>query len=218
MVAGRSFSFFDYLLWLVGCGNWLYFIPVLLMCKMLFRLPVHPSIWMILSLISVLLSQYQLIPYNSIFNHYLNAFNFAIYFGVGRLIRAYYGDSDIVLKNRAAVIALALLIVTFPWTKSYFSISGVIIGFSGTVILYFLSGRLNCQLLKQIGENSFVIYFLHMQIGGMIANRLTFVHNTPFEWVKVVVAFSIVALLVEIFKRLLLKIYAHQVLRYLGYR
>ena len=101
----------DYLMWMYGCGSWLYFVPVLFWCQLLLRLLGKDWVWILVGLVSTSLSIFDVIPYNVVFTPYVNPFNFIIYFCIGRLFRK-YDLVDIIIKKPLVWMAVSVLVMT----------------------------------------------------------------------------------------------------------
>lgn len=83
--------------WIYGCGSWLYFVPILFWCKLICGIDnymYYQSILCVISLISISLTSFGIIPYNEFFTPYTNLLNFLIYFQIGRYLRCKDIDLD----------------------------------------------------------------------------------------------------------------------------
>lgn len=210
----------DYLMWVYGCGSWLYFVPVLFWCQLLLRVWGKEWMWIIIGLVSTSLTVLDIIPYNMLFTTYVNPFNFIIYFCVGRLIKK-YNVIDYITKRPLMWMLVTVVIMTVflfitkpqywtPWTWIF------TISFFSFCYLFF--SRYTWKWLVQVGMMSFVIYLCHIQIAGFVHFRFSFLWGTPFEIIKVFVAFIIVCLFCSFLKYVLVKFGFEKALNYLGFR
>lgn len=210
----------DYLMWIYGCGSWLYFVPVLLWCQIMLRLLDKDWIWILVGFVSTSLSVFDIIPYNFVFTPYVNPFNFIIYFCAGRLIRKYHfidfiSDKPLVWTAVSILVMTLFLIITEPlyWTPWTWVFSVALFCF-----LYLLFNKCTPNWLIQIGMMSYVIYLCHMQIAGFIHFSFSFLWGTPLEIVKVFVAFAMVCLFCYFLKFVLKRFGFVKLINLLGFR
>ena len=201
-----------------GCGSWLYFVPVLIWCKLMSssnRVWID-SILMVTSVTSILLTSLGIINYNDYFTQYTNPFNFLLYYYLGLYVRKY------ALNYRTAPllgVSIVLMVgVVFCWKTipSYFSIWCVPFSICAFILMYHLSRMI--RFGESIGKSSYVIYLVHMVPMGVIARRIPFGWDTPLQVVNVIVVFAIIASAVYVLKVVLEKFHQDKTLRYLGYR
>lgn len=182
----------SWLKWIIGCGTWLYFVTSLLICVLLSKLP-KSDYWLpVISIISIVLTQYDIIPYNAIFTKYTNPLNFAIYFSLGRWIRYYLDDNTISISLKLLSVSIIIFFLSAHFVESYFCIAEIGVGITSPIILLWIANKWHWKLWHSAGVVSFVIYFAHMQIGGVINTRIPITCNTPFETLKVLIIFTVV--------------------------
>lgn len=210
----------DYLMWIYGCGSWLYFVPVLFWCQLLLKSLGKEWIWIISGLVSTSLTVLNIIPYNMLFTPYVNPFNFIIYFCVGRLLRK-YNVIDFISKRPLLWMFVTIVIMTvflFITKPQYWTPWTWIFSMSLFVFLFLFFTRYTWMWLIQVGMISYVIYLCHIQIAGFVHFRFSFLWGTPFEIVKVFVAFVVVCLFCSLLKYSLVKFGLEKELKYLGFR
>ena len=211
-----TFGVLTYLKWILGIGTWLYFVPVLLCCQILFRY-INNVVLLVLGLVSMFLSVFHIIPYNEIFTPYVNPFNFIGYFAIGNYLHTY--DKWMSIKpigGCGMVIVSILLICLFKpvyWYPYTLVTSAVLL-----IGLFSIHQAFNCSFVSPIGKVSFVIYLSHIQIAGFVNQMLSGLWGTLFEFLKVIVAFILATLLVIGLKKLLRVLKMDSLERYLGYR
>lgn len=206
----------SYVKWIVGIGTWLYFVPVLLCCQ-LFSRYINRSILLCLGLASMFFSYYGVIPYTEVFTPYVNPFNFIAYFVVGGFLRSYDKWMRISLTGGGILfVASALMIVLLK--PVYWYPYSLIVSIVLFLSLFALFHHFNSKIIVGIGKLSFVIYLSHMQFAGAVNQLLKMLWGTPVEFVKTIVAFALVTILIWALQRLLIHFGFDSVKRYLGYR
>ena len=210
--------FLGYFMYLYGCGTWLYFVPVLLWCKILclFDMVWYNVILLILSLLSITLTAMDLIPYNDYFTKYTNPLNFLIYYQFGFWIKKYAIDCRNKIFITISVVVIILAILFWDGIPSYFSIWCVPFSVSAFVLLYFVSFRFSWG--EEIGRMSYVVYLVHMLPLSIISKRIPFFWGTPLQIINVIVIFSIITFSVWLLKKTLYKLNIYNIIRILGYR
>ena len=169
--------------WTMGCGTWLYFVPVLLACFVLFRI-CSADWWSYTLIVAWLFSNGLTIAGVAQgigpFSVYQNVFNWVGFFAIGILLR----EKDMMqivdsIRNwKYIIIALAVLVavITLWYFKpSYWTPLSIIFELLYGVLLLYLSAVLyENKLLVAVGKNTYPIFFAHMQFGITITNRLVF--------------------------------------------
>lgn len=210
-------SCISWLRWVLGSGSWLYFVTILFECILLCRLP-KANYWLpIMSVISISLTHFDVICYTEIFTKYCNPFNFAIYFCIGRWLRYFMKDATIHVPFWLFLFCCIILLISAFYAYNYFCYAGLAVGLISPIILYVISERWQWNLLQECGSFSFIIYFIHTIIGGVINTRLPFILNTPFEIFKIVIIFIVVYLVAKLLKCIIVKINQNLEV-YLGFR
>lgn len=184
---GPSFS--GSIKWLLGSGTWLYYIPVLLVCIFLSRLSsnkIYLAALFCISVISLILTRYDIINLNGFITNYMNPLNFLCFYVFGIFLGKTYKD-----KNEFTVkpivfylllfltISLSILYIAFGENISYWG-SLFSLPFEFTASLFFiLSSSFICKshILALIGKDSYFIYFIHMVIGIPYATKILFLLN-----------------------------------------
>ena len=217
MISGREIIV-GYLKWLYGCGTWLYFVPVLLWCKVFCK---SDKTWALLlltflSIVSIILTQFSVIPYNDFFTKYTNPFNFLIYYICGILIRKYR-----VNYRRPSYLAISIFLlcgVISVWNvlPSYFNMWCIPFSLAAFVLLYNLARVTRFGV--EIGKMSYVIYLTHMIPLGILIQHLQVFSGTPLQIVRVPIAFAIITFAVWALKQILNIFRIQNIGRLIGYR
>lgn len=218
-----TWDFYDstigFLKWIYGCGSWLYFVPVLFLCKMICCIDnkYYQSILCIISLISISSTSFGIIPYNEFFTPYTNPLNFLIYFQIGRYLRR----NDIDLDNNlylftSLIIAVVSLFLWGTEAPSFFSIYAVFVSFGSFFFLYRLAHIVNFG--EETGKMSYVIYLFHLVPASILNRRLLMAFGPRIDFVKVPLVFAIVVGIVWCIKLILYKLNCQKLLQFLGYR
>lgn len=211
-----TFGVLTYLKWILGIGTWLYFVPVLLCCQIL-SCYINNAVLLVLGLVSMFLSTFHIIPYNEILTPYVNPFNFIGYFAIGNYLHTYDKWMSIkpIVGCGVAIISILLLCLFKPvyWYPYTLVTSTVLL-----IGLFSIFQAFNCSFVSPIGKVSFVIYLSHIQIAGFVNQMFSRLWGTPFEFLKVVVAFILATLMVFGFKKMLRVLKMDSLERYFGYR
>ena len=170
--------------WIIGYKTWLYFVPVLLLCFVLFRIS-KARAWDIFMLTvfaaSWILTYAKVLKYGKLITEYQNVFNFTGFFLLGMFLRKKDALNKLCAAPPAAKIGVSVLWIltgvlyavfgkSIIYWGSLMSIPFELLGF---VSLFWLSCRISeSRLLKDMGKRTFFIYFLHMQIGYMAINAV----------------------------------------------
>lgn len=196
----------------------MYFVPVLLWCKVLckYKNVVWQILLSVLSLTSIQLTSMSIIPYNEIITPYTNPFNFLIYFQVGMFYRKYHlnlNNYRYLLPATATLIALFFVLTPH---HSYFSLFCIPIAISAFILMYYLAVKI--PFGETVGKLSYVIYLCHL-IPVSILNRHILEWFGPwFDYVKVPIVFSIIAFVVWSGYYLLRTLKLNSISSILGYR
>lgn len=209
---GKSNYFISAAEWILGVGTWYWYITVLLVLFALFKFLENDALLYIaiaLTAVSVILSSFGKVPYNTVFNPYLNIFNWTGFFATGILINK-HNILKKLINLPAAVISIAvlafsaILTVRLPEVKAYINFYSILVEFSGFVLFLNISYLLsNVCLLQDIGKKSYLIYLIHMQIAGIINTRLPY--NPLFFILRPIIALSVVYILVKMLELFLKK-------------
>jgi surface polysaccharide O-acyltransferase-like enzyme len=211
----------DYIHWMLGCDNWLYFVTILFWLHLIFRIKYADYFIPVLAVASMVLTEFGIIPYNdSLFTPWVNPFNFALYFFIGRMIRKRI-DYDIKPVNGYLACASALLFLVCAIlgnNKAYWTFFGFGLAISSFVLMVWLAFHLRYSLLAKIGSLSFVIYFIHQRFGAFIMNRVTFLDDTPLEVLKMFFIFAVIVLMAYALEWFLTLCKMDRLLPWLGFR
>ena len=189
-----AFSVAQMLRWIVGYQTWLYYVPVLLICLLLGRLAGNHRmvnlLFFVLSLLSWVLTKNAIIigsSLNRYLTDYMNALNFLWMFLAGRFVRIREIELRTVMAQRPMVMigccfaaaglgtAYLFLLNERIWISywgSYLSIPFMII--SAWLVLQLAWCANRCGYLREIGEQSYILYFIHMPIASRLLNYLLF--------------------------------------------
>jgi peptidoglycan/LPS O-acetylase OafA/YrhL len=217
----QSNYFLDYIRWILGCNDWLYFVTILFWLHLIFRIKYADCFIPVLAVASMVLTEFGIIPYNdSFFTPWVNPFNFALYFFIGRMIRKRI-DYDIRPVNGVAAcasLAVFILCAVFGNGKAYWTFFGFGLAISSFVLMVWLAFHLRHSLLAKIGSLSFVIYFIHLHLGCFLMNRITFLDGTPMEVLKMFIIFAVVVLAACFMEWFLTLCKLDRLLPWLGFR
>lgn len=175
VVLGTTFSVYGLIKWIVGNYTWLYFVPVLLTCFVIYRISQHGLYMlatMIIFLLSNILTTLKLIDYPTWLTSYQLVFNWCGFFAVGILLK----QKDFIFRySKTKIIYKLLILMLFcvfgivyicSVSPSYWSVFALPYEFVSIVALFGLACILQShKLLVDIGKKTYVIYFLHMQLG-----------------------------------------------------
>lgn len=157
----------DLILWLIGYGTWLYFVPIILFCYFLFIFIKNEYVILALSIVSVLsiiLTGFGI----SFMNNYLNPLNWICFFGFGILCRNH------TLMQKAVKLWIYLIIFVI-WTTcfilyviflkpTYFIYYSLVFELLSIFFLTFIKSP-SSKVFEFVSKNTFFIYFFHMQFG-----------------------------------------------------
>lgn len=178
-IVSPSLSYF--LGWVLGHESYLYFVPVLLSCFLIFRIfKAQCTIWisMVVTALSIIASCADLWPFSHVVTNYQNVLNWVGFFGLGLLLRqigmqTVYGQ---IFRFRFLLLALwgitAGLYGAF-FKAGYWSPLSLPFELLCFCVLLWLAMKLGHRpVLQQIGKYTYPIYLTHMFFGIGIVNRL----------------------------------------------
>lgn len=174
--------------WILGCSTWLYFVPVLLGCFVLFRF--CSGMWwncviIALWILSNGLTITEVLQGRGCFTIYQNLFNWVGFFSIGILLKRVDFKKVAAISNGLKWICLTLAISVggvYLWWKepSYWTPLSLLFELlCGVSLLYFSVALHKSRLLVEIGKNTYPIFFAHMQFGVSVTNRLLFDRLLP---------------------------------------
>ncbi len=166
---------------LLGNGTWLYFVPMLLMCFLLYRIsadPVYRGILFGLFLLFNVLSVCGVIKGTLWLTKYQIVFHWSGFFGLGVAAKANL-EHIRRLRNRyidLSVLAAWLLVgvlAVFTGIPAYWAPTGLLFELLTIPAVYVIAeGVRGSKLLRDIGKNSYPIYFIHMQFAIPIMDKV----------------------------------------------
>lgn len=185
-----------FLKWIIGNGSWLYYVPVLIQCFILFRICDNKWFDMVVFLLFILsnvLCVLDIIDHLPWYTKYQMVFNWCGFFQLGMIARKNI-LAVITLLNRkpvkAAIVGLWILSAIYYFTTDfvgYWSPVAFVHELLGIVAFFVIADTClkKVNLLVDIGKNTYVIFFLHMQFGIPTVRRIF----TPLglmenEWVR----------------------------------
>lgn len=196
-------------LYLSGYETWLYYVPVYITIVLFFQI-VHPSrllliLCLIVTCISTTITFYfqpdlGLTPFQNPLNWIgFYAIGIALkYLGGNRIL----GSARYLLYSGVLTLVTASVTVVSVWKVCYWHPLSILFEISSFIFLFLISNKVNSNYLQIIGKNSYVLYFLHMQIGIAVTNRLFVIMQIQSEviqlFIKPTIVISITMLLVLI--------------------
>ena len=182
--------------WIIGNGSWLYFVPVLIQCFILFRICDNKwfdAVVFLLFILSNVLCVRKIIVDLPLYSRNQMVFNWCGFFQLGMLARK---NILAVMKRlnqkpvKAAAVGLWILSAIYYFTTNYvgyWSPVALVHELLGIVAFFVIADTClkKVNLLVDIGRNTYVIFFLHMQFGIPTVRRIF----TPLglmenEWVR----------------------------------
>ena len=212
LLSGFPFSFIQYFL---GFGSLYWYMTISFILFVVFKYITKNwqlVVCVIISILSVYLSFFKIIPYNQYFNQYLNPFNWVGFFALGILLRK-ENLLDKLINIKAFVFAFIgfvmsiVAVIAFRLNEflSYTDVTSLFTEIFGFIVVLNLSNWLsNSKLLIDIGKKSFFIYLMHIQVAGAINTRLPY--NTVFFILRPFIALAVCYIIAVVFKFILEKI------------
>lgn len=220
-----------YLKWFVGYNTWYWYIAILIIIlaafKYLWKNVFYLCICIVLTLTSLGLYTLDIEWYTRLFpTPYLNFFNWIGFFAIGIICRKYRIDV-IVLRKSIFILNLVLCligvsVILYMQSYTYFNIFTGIFECVTVGVLYVVCYNLTkiqyiSKIMLFLGETSYCIYLLHMQIVQFICNRLA--DNIIIIFFKPIIGIIVMGVLVYISKYLCSKIkYGEIVMKLVGIR
>ena len=162
----------------------------------------------IISIVSVYLTTFEIIPHNEYFNQYINPLNWIGFFALGILLRQENLLEKIISIKVFAfslvglVISIVIAVLSGNEIKAYIDVTSILTEFFGFILAINLSYLLaNSKLLIDIGKKSFFIYLMHIQVAGLINTRLPY--NTIFFILRPFIVLAVCYIIAVVFKRVL---------------
>jgi fucose 4-O-acetylase-like acetyltransferase len=192
-LGASNLSLLKYLSYLLGYNTWLYYVPVyftILLVYNTLKVKYMDFALIIISILSIVSTYvFQLHTIGGFMTFYQNPLNFIVFFSLGRILR----QNDLLERMQSRVILFMACIVLI-FTMSYFFLTDDIIRYVNPVALLFelsfvvilfrvASFVKNSKVMTYLGRNSYIIYFLHMQIGIALANRILIMLNVTNDYI-----------------------------------
>ena len=172
----------DALRWIVGYKTWLYFVPVLLVCFVIYRISLTDW-WLyfniVVSLCSWLLTFTGILGTTSLLTPYQNPLNFSMFFALGILLKRV--DLEKIVncswKWKLAVIAACCAAAVFyaldgsigywasPWSIPFELLMSAVLFFAAYALRHI-------RFASAVGKETYFIFFSHMTIGLVLATAL----------------------------------------------
>lgn len=220
---GKMFQF------LVGYYSYLYYIPVLLVCFLLFYFMADKSVFLILCIVVNISSLYvtQCGIYHAMFTNYLNILNWIGYFAVGCLLKKY----DVLIKLKYQRMAVRWLVIFFPLgliflaamngMESYFYWFAFIVGTGSAIGIYCLCGIdvvKKLPYIATVGRWAFTIYLLHMPLAAVVKRMIRWISPNLYIVIPIIVIFAFCVLLQIICKLSEKRILFKHIMKIIGMR
>lgn len=189
VVLGRPCGLLEMLRWCIGHGTWLYYVTILLFYYVAFRAIkwrgtpyVMIAIWMVSNVLDV----FGLNLISNAIGEHLNAFSRIGFFAIGVLLRRFgilkWQPPRLWAKIVFPVTAVGagVLVVAFDETPVEVYLLRLLFVALACVSLFICSqGLSDCRLLQNVGQQTYLIYFLHMQLGIGLARKLIALFSLP---------------------------------------
>ncbi len=171
--------------WIFGNYTWLYFVPVLLICFILCYICENTckfaTIFIVFaSIVTNALYILGVIDKGGLITAYQNPLNWYLFFWIGRIIR--YNLSKILsVVNKLQfmkIVSICLMVVLFSLyyyfveEPGYWSVFSLLFELISIIVVYLISTNFALRIFKNIGKRSYPIYFIHMQIGMFVGNKI----------------------------------------------
>lgn len=183
VITGNSIcSFSGYFQWLLGYGTWLYYVPVILCCYICFYRVRNFHTVCIIAGISAIANIFTLCGISDmirIITNYQNPLNWFLFFLIGMVIKRYCGNKILLCGwIKWGLFALTGIIGCFYCNKvfpSYWSLYSIPFELLAATCLLQIALKFPFKMedaLLNIGKQTYILYFTHMQIGIVILNKL----------------------------------------------
>lgn len=208
-----AYSFIGCANFIGGIGSYLYYIPVLLACYLIFYIIPQTNVsyiaCIIITALSLLLTQFGII---SLSNNYLNIFNWVGYFAIGQLIRKHDLLNKIIERTRwhligcAVVCLVCCLIAGAASIETYFYLFILIAVPFYFVLFYLISNAWleNSALLNKLGQATFTIYLVHMPVAAVFKRIVRLIYPQAYlilPFVTVAFVFGIINIYLRIISK-----------------
>lgn len=199
VILGNPLGILEMLKWIIGYGTWLYFVPILLFFYAFFRAIRWKGIHYVaiaLWILSNVLDVFGINPISNIIGNYLNVFSRIGYFSMGVIARnagaMELKEPKLWIKLAASLVALCLAATAILTEDIAFAsyVAEMLFTLVASVVLFFWSQSLSrCNLLSNVGKQTYLIYFVHMQLGIGVVNAVIGVFSLPSvaDWALLVI-------------------------------
>ena len=178
----KNSSLTSYIRWVIGSGSWYYYMSIYIFFLLLFQKVRNR--WIVklmipITLISLLLTDLNVIPYTECFTKYLNPANFVGFFAIGILLQQETINEAFFKKHRnkaALACLLSVAVMAVRQKSSYFCMESAVFEVSAAMLVLYLAYTLSKTRtgwkIGRFGKDTFFIYLTHMQIVQAIGTRL----------------------------------------------
>ena len=187
-----SFSLVDCVLYCIGYETWLYYIFILIVYYVVFRLLKEEwflYVSIVLFVISNILDVYGMNWLSNFSTPYLNFFNRIGYFAIGILLSKNDVFDKLVNNRKLSVICMIMVIplgIPFVWWYTGLAPTLLLIIYRLLCVYFVLiiaKKIQNEKWLISVGKDTFLVYFLHMQFGLGVASKLLYMLHIGNECV-----------------------------------
>ena len=189
VVLGRPCGLLEMLRWCIGHGTWLYYVTILLFYYVVFRAIKWrgtPYVMIAIWIVSNVLDVFELNLISNAIGDHLNAFSRIGFFAIGVLLGRFgilkWQPPRLWAKIVFPVTAVGagVLVVAFDETPVEVYLLRLFFVMLACVSLFICSqGMSDCRLLQNVGQQTYLIYFLHMQLGIGLAGKLIGLFSLP---------------------------------------
>lgn len=193
VLGANEVSIFRYMSYLLGYKTWLYYVPVYFVILLIFnfiRIRYFEYIMILVNILSILVTYVFHLPIiGDTFTFYQNPFNFIGFFSLGLILSE---NEKLVRIQSLPLLVVSCIVSLFAFL--FFVLSDEIIRYVHPIALIFEASffvillriatiiKTN-RVLTYLGKNSYIIYFLHMQIGISLSNKILNLLNVTNEYV-----------------------------------
>lgn len=184
---GGDVSFIKYLKYILGCGTWLYYVPLYLVITTLFNFHASQSFLILSLLISFSSCMFSYLNICNLFlSPFQNPLNWIGFYALGVMLKAkpfmHWAKNRIstIILLTSFMLLLSLITVNLQMKICYWNTFCFVIEILSFFLVSNLCVRLNVGgLLESLGKYSYLIYFLHMQFGIFSVNLIIKITELP---------------------------------------
>ena len=162
----------------------------------------------VISVVSVYLTTFKILPCNGNFNQYMNPFNWIGFFALGIILRKenllekLISFSMFTISFIGLVVSIVFAVFKGSEIKAYIDMTSIFTEIFGFLFVINVSSVFaKSKLLIDIGKKSFFIYLMHIQVAGIINTRLPY--NALFFVLRPFIALAVCYIVAVLFKYLL---------------